>query len=186
MRKWLPLIALFVFCAASWWVVTDLSDPDTVGDSVSGDLPEFYMEKFSTTTMDENGRPKHTLTGERMTIYPNQTKEVEQPHLIVYEENRPPWHATSERVEVSADDTLMVLYGDVRLWRNNEAGVLELEMETRQLSVFRDKDYAVTDEPVVIRTPSTKTTGTGMRVYKESRRLKLLSGVKTIYERNEN
>ena len=74
----------------------------------------------------------------------------------------------------------MVLYGDVRLWRDNEAGVLELEMETRNLSVFLDTELAETDEPVVIRTPSSETRGTGMRLYKQQRRLKLLSGVKTI------
>ncbi len=187
MKKWLPLVALFVFCSASWWVFTELSDPDTASDPASGQIADLYMEKFSTTVMDDNGRPKHTLMGEYMAYFAyNGTKEVEQPHLIVYQENRPLWHAKSERAWVSANADVMLLYGDVQIWRVNEAGVRELEIETQDLRVLPDTQYGETDKPVVIRTPTSETRSVGMRAYMEQRRLELLSGVKTIYERNEN
>ena len=47
-----------------------------------------------------------------------------------------------------------------------------------------DTQYGETDKPVVIRTPSSETKSTGMRAYLEQRRLELLSGVNTVYERN--
>ena len=187
MKRWLPLLALVAVCIASWWVFSELSDPDAEEDATSGDIADFYMETFSTTVMDENGQPKRTLTGERMSYFAkNDTKEVEHPYLIVYHPNRSPWHAKSERAWVSANEDVMLLYGDVLIWRVNEAGVRELEIETRDVRVLPDTQYGETDQPVVIRTPSSETRSIGMRAYMEQRRIELLSGVKTIYEQNAN
>ena len=80
----------------------------------------------------------------------------------------------------------MLLYGDVQIWRLNEAGVRELEIETRDVRVLPDTQYGETDKPVVIRTPGSVTTSIGMRAYMGQRRIELLSGVKTIYEQNKN
>lgn len=187
MNRWLPLLALVAFCSASWWVFTELSEPDPEEDSTSDDIADFYMETFATTVMDENGRPKRILMGEHMSYFAkNDTKEIEHPYLIVYHQTRPPWHAKSERAWVSANEDVMLLYGDVQIWRLNEAGVRELEIETRDVRVLPDTQYGETDKPVVIRTPGSVTTSIGMRAYMGQRRIELLSGVKTIYEQNKN
>ena len=83
MNRWLPLLALVAFCSASWWVFTELSEPDPEEDSTSDDIADFYMETFATTVMDENGRPKRILMGEHMSYFAkNDTKEIEHPYLI--------------------------------------------------------------------------------------------------------
>ena len=187
MKKWLPLVVLAAFTAVSAFVLKELTQEDKEREAQVGHIVDFYMESFSITVMDENGQPSRKMMADYMAHFAdNETKELEHPHMVMYQTDRPPWHITSERGWVSANDDVMLLLGEVHIWRDNEAGVRELEIETQDLRVLPQTQYGETDKPVVIRTPSSETTSTGMRAYLEQRRIELLSGVKTVYENNEN
>ena len=186
MLKWLSFAVLVLVAIVSGYVLKQLNDEEQARDSKTAHIPDFYMHTFTMTVMDEEGRPKREVIADYMAHFAdNETKELVQPHLIVYQENRPPWHITSETGWVSANDDVMLLLGEVRIWRDNDAGVRELEIETRDLRVLPETQYGETDKPVVIRTPSSETRSIGMRAYLEQRRLELLSGVNTIYEQNK-
>lgn len=185
MSNWLPVAALVMLAIISTYVLKGLNDEDAKNATQTSHIADFYLEKFTMTVMDEAGRPKRELIAEYMAHFAdNQTKELTQPHMIIYHETRPPWHIKSERGWVSANDDVMLLLGKVHIWRDDHAGVRVLDIETQDFRVLPETEYGETDKHVVIRTPSSETTGTGMRVYLQQRRLELLSGVNTVYEQN--
>ena len=187
MTKWLSLVALLAIAIVSGYVLRDLDDEEKDNDGDVAHIPEFFMEMFTITVMDERGLPKRELRAQYMAQFAdNQTKELEEPYLVVHQENQPPWHIKSERGWVSANDDVMLLLGQVHVWRDNDAGLRDLEILTQDLRVLPSTQYAETDKPVIIRTPSSETKSIGMRAYLEQRRLELLSGVNKVYEQNNN
>ena len=111
-----------------------------------------------------------------------ETKELTHPHLIVYRENAQPWHVAAERGWVSADNDVVMLLGKVDIWRNTPDGKREIHIETEDLRVLPDDEYAETELPVRISTVESLTRGTGMRAYLGEGRVQLLNRVRTVID----
>ena len=84
---------------------------------------------------------------------------------------------------MSADDDVLMLLGEVDIWRNKPDGKREIHVETEDLRVLPDDEYAETELPVSISTPKSFTRGTGMRAYLGESRVQLLSKVRTVIDR---
>ncbi len=182
--RWGPVVILVLLALGSAWILSQLSRQRDASTATAPHVPDFYMENFSTTTMDELGKPKRTLSADHMAHFPDtDTNELENPYMILFDPARPPWHVRSERGWVSPDSDVMLLLGNVHIWRNNEVGERVLDLTTRDLRVLPDSQYGETDKPVVIRTPSSESRGTGMRAFLDQRRIELLSRVRTVYEK---
>nr|VFK41207.1 MAG: lipopolysaccharide export system protein LptC [Candidatus Kentron sp. SD]VFK46939.1 MAG: lipopolysaccharide export system protein LptC [Candidatus Kentron sp. SD]VFK78200.1 MAG: lipopolysaccharide export system protein LptC [Candidatus Kentron sp. SD] len=201
MKRWLlPLWLLVLLLGSSW-----LLDRLTVDSESEGDIQEekydYSMGDFTTTSMDEMGRPKYRLTAVRMVHYPTgDTSELEKPYLILFDtdiqdrsqkipidRDRLPstyqaWHIESEEGRILGNGRVIFLFGRVHLWKNDDAGTTKIDVRTRNLRLFPDLDYGETDETIIIRTPTTETHGVGMRAYVRPSRIELLSRVETIYE----
>jgi len=84
--------------------------------------PDFYIENFTATGMDDNGVRHYTLEAERMIHYPDDnTSLLDKPHLIQYEAGREPTHAYAESGWVSPDGDEVLLTGNVRVIRGKDA-----------------------------------------------------------------
>lgn len=85
--------------------------------------PDYYIENFRTTGMDEHGRARYTLEAERLVHYPDDnTALLDKPHLIQYQAGREPTHAYAESGWVSADGDEVLLTGNVRVIRGKGPG----------------------------------------------------------------
>lgn len=169
----------------SAWLVARLDtgvtqDPGTP----AGDVPDLYMVNFTTTTMNQQGRPDRRLSAERMAHFPaTGIQEFVRPHLSLYQESGEPWQVSSERGVLSADGDELMLLGEVDIWRNNPDGTLGIRIETSDVRVLPDTEYAETDDSALITTASGRTSGVGMRAFLKQERVELLSEVHTIVER---
>jgi len=181
--RWAAVLVLLVLVAGSAWV---LQAVDTAPGGASAHLPhtpDFYMERFTTTTMNSRGEPTRRLEAQAMHHFPDtNTNELEQPYLVLYNEGGQPWHVRSERGWVSENGDVILLLGEVDIWRDDAGGRRSIEIETKDLRVLPQSDYGETDQPVVIRTPSSETRGRGMRGYLEQSRVELLADVTTFYD----
>jgi len=182
MSRWLLLATLALVVALSAWLTERLQRPASGTDRLSH-TPDFYMEHFVTTAMDATGAPKHRLTARRMEHFPDtDANEFDKPYIIFYRPGGPPWHVVSERGWTSGNNEVMLFLGEVHIWREGGEGVRAVDVVTQDLRVLPDSEYAETDKPAVIRTPTTESRGVGMRVYMDESRLELLSKVRTVYE----
>jgi len=176
-----------VLALVSFWTLHQL-DIDLFAPAASDrHTPDFYMENFVSTVMGPDGQPQRRVEAEYMAHFPDtDTHEFQHPYMIMYRELGPPWHVRSERGWVSASGDVMLLLGQVHIWRNDADGTKAMDIKTEDMRVLPDRDYGETDKPVVITTPTSQTHGVGMRAHLAESRLELLSKVRTRYEAATN
>lgn len=177
---WLPAAVLVCMAVVSSLWLAQLGEREERVARFEGHAPEMTMEEFDVTAMGEDGSPLRRLSAAYMAHYiDTQTKELTLPHLVIYEHDAQPWHVASKRGWVSADNDVLMLLGEVDIWRNYADGRREIHIETEDLRVLPNEEYAETELPVSISTLESLTRGTGMRAYLGESRVQLLSSVKT-------
>lgn len=180
MGTWVPAMVLIALAVASGAWLANLAKHEPTRAKVSGHAPDVTMEEFEVVEMGGNGTPLRRLSAAYMAHFAEtETKELTHPHLVIYKEDAEPWHVVSRRGWVSADNDELMLLGEVDIWRNYPNGKREVHIETEDLRVLPNDEFAETELPVTISTPETLTRGTGMRAYLGEGRVELLSNVKT-------
>ncbi|NIM72208.1 MAG: LPS export ABC transporter periplasmic protein LptC [Gammaproteobacteria bacterium] len=180
---WLPAAVLVTLAVASGLWLAAIGQPQGQSARFTGRAPDLTMEEFEVTTMGEDGNPLRRLSAAYMAHFNTTgTKELRHPHLVVYRSGSEPWHIASERGWISADNDVLMLLGRVDIWRNYPQGRREIHIETEDLRVLPDVEFAETALPVAISTPESLTRGVGMRAYLGENRVQLLSRVKTTIE----
>jgi lipopolysaccharide export system protein LptC len=173
-----------VLAATTWWL-HQLEGGDSETQIEFPSEPDSYMEGVTRTTMDERGRLATRLKAERMFHYPlDDATEFTRPRLQFFDDEKAagPWRVAADRAWVGPDNNLMLLRGDVRVWRDDDQGARVVEVLTTELEVITEDRYAQTAEAATIITPTTVSKGIGMRAQLGSNRVELLRDVHTRYE----
>lgn len=170
------LLALAVISAATYnWLS---NDPDLLINNRAAHYPDYYMENFSTLTMEQDGQPKNKLYADYMAHYPDDdTIELTRPRLEIYKPDKPPMIITSDKGWVTSNNKVILLSGDVDLWQDDQDGLRELEINTADVRVLLDQDYAETDKHATIKKQNTVVDADGVRAYFKHNRLELLDNV---------
>lgn len=184
LERWWPVAALLSLVLLSGWVWNRLDSGQRAAAERARHIPDYFVEDFTTTTMGETGRPTRRLTAKYMAHFlDTQTKELERPYMMLFSETEPPWHIKADTGWVSAPNDVILLYGRVKIWRNDEDGRREVYIVTKDVKILPDSDYAETEQLAVIRMPGSESRGVGLRAFMAERRLELLSQVRTIYDK---
>ncbi len=182
-RRWILVFSLVTVALISGWFLDRLGQESEAPTRSANHEPDYYVENFTSTTMDENGFPRRRVTADYMAHFPDtDTHELANPLLVLYRESESPWYVRSERGWISSNQEVMLLLGKVHIWRNDSTGERELDIRTEDLRVLPNSDYGETDRLVIISTPTTESRGVGMRAFLDKSRLELLSQVHTVYE----
>ncbi len=186
-QRALWLLGLFVAAGLTTWWLRYLAGEAGGKDAGVYHDPDYYMEDFSTLTMEEDGRPKSRLRAVYMAHFPdNDTTELLQPSMEVYRIGRPPMFISAERGWITDDNNVVVLRGAVRMWEDDAAGKRVLQVDTSEAKVLLDSEYAETDQPAVIVSKSSTISGIGMRAYFKESRLEVVKHERTIIEAGPN
>lgn len=178
------LTVLLSLVITSVWLVYDFNASSDSETPASRHAADFFVENFVATTMDEKGRPRRRVTAQHMSHFPDtDTHELTRPYLEVFSEAQLPWHVKSERGWLSAKGDVMLLLGEVHIWRNAPDGTRKMDIKTSDLRVLPESEYGETDKPVTITTPRSQSRSIGMRAFLGQGRMEMLSQVRTIYDR---
>jgi len=165
-RQRILILALAVVGVLAWWLYRDKETPGPKQDGRER-RPDYTVNGFSVTTMDEFGMPNRHLTAGELRHYPDDdSKELEAPILTLYVKTGPPWLVRSERAWISSDNNLIRLQGEVYIDRESGVATRPVHLETREVLLKRDvENYAETDQPVRITSENDWTTAeNGARV----------------------
>ena len=183
LRRRILFAALLAAAGASGWMLYDLDVRAPATTRSSPGAPDAYMEHFVTVEMDGAGKPRRRIEADRMEYHADRTIDLSKPHYVLFPAEGEPWHVRSERGRVSTDGTVVWLLGEVNIWRNDNSGARDLDIRTEHMKVLPDSEYGETESPVTIRTPTSISTGVGMRAYLDETRFQLLSQVRTDVDR---
>jgi lipopolysaccharide export system protein LptC len=180
------LFVLGIIAAFGWWLSEQIAPTRQVTQSTSQTLPDYSMSDFTLTSMDLQGIPEYTLQASSMVHYPEQEiSDLMKPNLEFFQANAKPWNIRSETGKATDDGTLVNLLGKVRIWRQPSDTERAITMDTRNLTVQPDKDYAETHEAVHIVTEGHDIKGKGLRAYFDTEYFELLSDVRGTHEFNK-
>ncbi len=173
---------LLALSGASTWLVYRIDQSEPRAARPRSHEPDSYMEGFTRTAMDERGHVKTRLYAERMFHYPDDdSTRLTRPRMEILQDG-PPWYAAAETGFVDATGEVVLLRGEVRIWRDDKAGGRAIEVITTRMRVLPTTRYAETDDPVTLVTPDSVTHAVGMRGDLRFNRLELLKQVRTRYE----
>jgi len=182
MRRFRPMLtlALLIAAAISWWLV---QREGPTAPPLAHDGPrkiEYYVSGLDVTRMTAAGQPAHRLRADTLRHFiDDDTTELQQPHLTVFQAEAPPWEIDAERAWMSADGSLVLLAGEVLIERAAGTGNRPLRMVTRDLRVQTHEDYAETDEKVRVESDADWLDAVGLQAWlRPPSRLKFLSQVK--------
>lgn len=181
--RWKLALILVVIAAISYWALDKLTEDDLAKLSKLAHYPDYYMENFTTITMNQDGKPKNKLYADYMAHYPDDnTSELHQPELEIFRENKQPINVRSDQGWVTSNNEVILLKGNVYLYQNDNDGKLKTELLAEDAKVLVGEKYAETDNPTTLINGKSTTTAVGMRAYLQEQRLEFLSNVRTTIE----
>lgn len=183
LRSWLPLIPLMMLLGATYWLSLQVQSPTSATDKAMRHDPDYIMENFTATSLDEKGKIRFVMSAAKMLHYPdNDTTLLEAPHLASYTAEYPPMRMTALNGEISHKGDEIFLRNDVTIVRPAYAKLSELTFKTNYLHVLPNQSLADSNQPVTLIDARTNLQATGMELDYKAHIVKFLSQVKSVYE----
>ncbi len=151
----------------------DESNQDNLPDAAMQNDPDFYMLNATVTQYDEDGKLQHKIKADRFTHFPlTDMTALKQPFIQLFSQSDGiPWDigAKNGRLLSSSDyrEEVIELWGDVLATRENDNNRF-ITIQTMSLTVYPKKEYAETDQKVIINNNSGRTTAAGMKTFFET------------------
>ncbi len=175
-------LALLLGASLSWWLSKSINVETPPRPSKARHIPDYSMSHFTLRAMDDRGRLHYRLYAEQMSHFmDDDTSSLEQPNMTVFKPGGPSWNVYARHGWVSSGQKTIALRGDVVIWRNARQGGSGLEIQTDELHIVPDRQYAETDRPVTITQDVGVTHAVGMRVNLDQSRMELLADVRGHY-----
>ena len=176
---------LTVLAVLTWLMVESFGHKETTHLEVPPHSADFFSTGYTKIEMDEYGLTKNKLVADRMTHFSDDnTVEMDKPKMTFYSRGIPSWAVRSETGLLSTDRKNLFLNGKVFIVRKEESGSRPMKVNTSNLRVKPEENYAETDDWAELITPADRVSGTGMKVFfKDPVYLELLSNVRSKYEK---
>ena len=166
------LVAIGVILALSmgYWNIRPASF--TPATDSSSTRPDFYIDNARIQALSKEGK----------TAYEDGSTHLEQPKLVFYRGEDPkPWLLEADEGLVTENGDRVDLKANVLL-QQQLTNQPTRRLSTSALTLFPARDYAETDQDVKIEAARSVTTATGMQLFLNDGRLKLLSTVRGQHE----
>ena len=179
----LPLLLMAIVAGSTFWLVQINSPHEAASKTqVKRHAPDYYMERFSTTELAEDGNTKIRFTGVKMVHFEDdQTYEVTTPAMRNYEPSRPPVTANAERGVMNAEGSIIDLYGNAFIVRQAGTDVSKDPRMTAASQYFQllvNDDIVKTDKPVELTRGQSVMTANGLIFNNVTREVQLLGNVR--------
>ena len=184
LSAWFPVVLLAIVAAMTVWLDRQVQPPERARDAKARHDPDFIVDNFSATRIGPDGIPRYTVSARRMTHYPDDdTTHLDAPKFVNFGQPGAALTVTSISAMLSSNGENAYFTDDVRLVRPAYAGGSELTVQTTSLHIIPDAHLAKTADPVRISDANTLITSVGLEFNNQTRVLKLLSKVRSRYEK---
>jgi lipopolysaccharide export system protein LptC len=181
-RAWLPLLPLLLLLAATYWLNQQVQPLAQTQSQQRHDV-DYVVYNFSAVTLNLQGQPRFTLAAEKLWHFPDDdTTHLQMPHLASLYADRPPTLTSAQTGTISSKGDDVYLYDEVRVLRPASSGVPEQNFTTDYLHFVPDRDWAETDQSVVLTNPYNVIRAVGMELDNKARTARLMSRVRATHE----
>lgn len=146
-RQWMLVALLAALGLLAWWLQTQRPPPSLGPDTRR--TPDYTADEIAVTLLDENGRLERKLRAWELRHYPDGSgNEFEEPRLVFYRDDGPPWQVRAERGQGSEDGDEIQLLGAVFIDRAAGEQNRPVHIATFDLWIRVSEEYARTGQPV--------------------------------------
>ena len=183
LRSWLLLLPLLLLLGGAYWLNLQVQPAGSGTDQNLRHDPDYMIDNFTATTLDEQGKIRFVMSAKKMWHYPDDdSTHLEIPRLTSLTAEHPPLRMSAQNGEISRKGDEVFLRNEVVIVRPAYAGKSELTFNTNYLHVVPNKDIVDTDQPVTMVDARTRLNAVGMELDNKARTIKFMSQVKTVYE----
>ena len=179
------LLAVLAVVIGSWlWSDRPPADTDEPINGIGDRQIDYRISGFDVTRMKPSGEPANRLRAELLEHFSDDDSSVlTRPSLVVYgDADAPPWQIEAVSALVPPDGSVVDLRGEVLIVREAHAQRAPMQIETRDLRVRPDEDYAETSERVRVHSGNDWIDAVGMEAWlRPPSRIKFLSQVRGSY-----
>lgn len=181
LRAWSQLIPLFLLLLGSYWLTLQVQPLPPLKKEMRHEV-DFVVENLSSTSLNEQGQPKFTLSAKKMWHFPDDdTTHLELPQFTSPHANQPPLNITALTGKLTHKGDEVFLYDNVIVLRAADKTTSERKFLTDYLHIIPDKDFAETDHPVHMLDANNDVNAVGMELDNRTHVVKLLSHVKATH-----
>lgn len=188
LRAWfagLPLLLLLL--AAAYWLNQQVQPLPFTPDSNKRHDPDFIVNTFVATTLNEQGKPRFVMAAKKMLHYPdNDSTYLDAPKLTSFDSDHPPIHTYAINGMMSGKGDEIFLRDNVKIVRTASTTQREMTFITTYLHIIPDRGLAETDQPVTMIDGRNIVHAVGMKFDNKAHTVKLLAQVKSEYVPDKN
>ena len=181
-RYWLPIAPMLGLLAMSYWLNQQAQPGQSKQDSGVRHAPDAVMENFSALNLNEQGTPRFIMAAKKFQHFPdNDSTLLEVPRFVMLSEAQPAIHIIAQQGIIATKANEVFLHKDVEILREASSAQEELTLHTEYLHLIPDKDWADTDQAVILSDAHQTVNAVGLEMNNKERTLKLLSHVRSVY-----
>ncbi|MEK7207008.1 MAG: LPS export ABC transporter periplasmic protein LptC [Pseudomonadota bacterium] len=134
-------LTLALIAGGSWWLTRTVSVSEIVPDGKTRHDPDYTIEKFTMTTMNEQGRKRYSLAARQLLHYADDgSSDLDHPYLIQYREgNAAPVHTRADKGWIPKDGSQILMSGNVLAARGRDPLQSGGEIRTDSMKIMLDK-----------------------------------------------
>lgn len=175
----IPVISIFI----TWYVFTQTAVVQTQisfpEQNVQKKVANSFFNNANIISFGETGLPKSKIIGDQIFHYPDEEdSEIIKPRITLFREKGLPVYITADHGWINKEGTRVFLKGHTIIKREKSLENRFSQLETPELTIWPNKNFAETEEAVKITTASTIATGVGMKAYLDTEHYYLLNNVK--------
>ncbi|MCU7938780.1 MAG: LPS export ABC transporter periplasmic protein LptC [gamma proteobacterium symbiont of Bathyaustriella thionipta] len=142
-------------------------------------IADTFFNTAEIINFGETGLPKSKIIGAQVSHYPDEAdSEIMTPRITLFRENGPPVYVSADHGWINKQGTRVILKGHTVIKREQSQVNQFSQLESPELTIWPNRDYAETDKAVKITTDSTIATGVGMKAFLDKEHYYLLNNVK--------
>ena len=134
-------LTLALIAGGSWWLTRTVSVSEIVPDGKIRHDPDYTIEKFTMTTMNEQGRKRYSLSARQLIHYADDgSSDLDHPYLIQYREgSAAPVHTRADKGWIPKDGSQILMNGNVLAARGRDPLQSGGEVRTDSMKIMLDK-----------------------------------------------
>jgi len=143
-------------------------------------IADTFFNSAEIISFGEAGIPKSKIIGDQISHYPGkEDSEIITPKITLFRDIGPPVFVTADLGWINKEGTRLILKGHTLIKREKSQANQFSQLESPELTIWPNRDYAETDKAVKITTDTTIATGIGMKAYLDKEHYYLLNNVKS-------
>lgn len=132
--------ALLLLATGSWWLTRTVGIPERIFDGKARHDPDYTIENFNATVMNEQGRQRYVLSAAQLVHYGDDgSSDLTQPYLIQYREGLAPVHTRADKGWMPKDGHEILMRGNVVSAQGRDPRGAGGEVRADSMKILLDK-----------------------------------------------